>query len=98
MTTNPLRHALVALHTALGTWHTYPYGVPYCPTCDRLYASWPGCPGRGRPACDGRLLAELVALLGQPAGMSVERVGDPVSSACPARSSRPCGLARAATS
>jgi hypothetical protein len=34
MTTNLLRPPSSALHTALGTWERYPYGVRYCPTCD----------------------------------------------------------------
>jgi hypothetical protein len=63
MTTNPLRRALVALHALLGTWGRYPYGVHYCAVCDRLYDCWLGCAGCGRPPCDGRPVAELVALL-----------------------------------
>jgi hypothetical protein len=49
MTTNPIRRALIALHTALGTWHHYPYGVHYCATCDALYDYWLGCEGCGLP-------------------------------------------------
>jgi hypothetical protein len=63
MTTSPLRPLLIALHTALGTWETYPYGVHYCVVCDALYEWWLGCGGCGRPPCDGRLLAAMVALL-----------------------------------
>ena len=48
MTTNPLRHALIALHTVLGTWTRYPYGVHYCAVCDALYDYWLGCEGCGR--------------------------------------------------
>ncbi len=47
MTTNPLRHALIALHTALGTWTRYPYRVHYCATCDALYDYWLGSMGTG---------------------------------------------------
>jgi hypothetical protein len=63
MTTNPLPHALVALHTLLGTWDRYPDGVHYCEACDRLYDWWLGCAGCGRPPCDGHLLPALVELL-----------------------------------
>jgi hypothetical protein len=66
MPTNPLHRALIALHTLLGTWDRYPYGVHYCATCDRLYDWWLGCAGCGRPACDARLLGELVGLLRGP--------------------------------
>jgi len=33
----PSRHALIALHTVLGTWDHHPYSVHYCGTCDALY-------------------------------------------------------------
>ena len=64
MTTNPLRHVLIALHTVLGTWTRYEFGIHYCQTCDALYDYWLGCAGCGRPPCGGRLMSELVALLG----------------------------------
>jgi hypothetical protein len=84
MTTNRLRRALVALHSLLGTWETYPFGVHYCAVCDVLYDWWLGCAGCGRPPCDGRLAAELVGLLPEPPAMIVERTGDLFSSDCPA--------------
>jgi len=49
MTTNPLRHTLIVLHTLLGTWDRYPFGVHYCAACDALYDWWLGCDGCGRP-------------------------------------------------
>ncbi len=48
LTTDPSRHALIALHTVLGTWNQYPYGVHYCGTCDTLYDYWLGGEGCGR--------------------------------------------------
>ena len=62
MTTHPLRHALIALHTALDTWNRYPYGVHYCATCDALYDYWLGCAGCGRAphATLAAVISELV--------------------------------------
>jgi hypothetical protein len=54
MTTNPLRHALIALHTVLGTWDRYPYGVHYCAMCDALYSAAPAqIPAPAAPARPG---------------------------------------------
>ena len=65
MTTHPLRHALIALHTALGTWNRYPYGVHYCATCDALYDYWLGCQGceRAPHATLAAMLSELVEVV-----------------------------------
>jgi hypothetical protein len=64
MTTNPLRRTIIALHTALRTRQTHPYGVHYYATCHMPYDDRLGCAGCGRPPCGGRLMSELVALLG----------------------------------
>ena len=60
--TTSLRPALIALHTALGTWERYPYGVHYCTTCDTLYEWWLGCDGcrRAPRATLAAVLHELV--------------------------------------
>jgi hypothetical protein len=63
MTSTPRRQALLRLHTTLGTWTRYPFGVHYCEACDMLYDWWLGCAGRGRPPCDGRLLRAMIGLL-----------------------------------
>jgi hypothetical protein len=60
MTTNLLRSALIALHTVLGTWDRYPYGVHYCEVCDALYDYWIGCAG-----CQRAPHATLAAVLGE---------------------------------
>lgn len=48
MTTNLSRETLIILHTLLGTWDRYPFGVHYCDVCDALYDWWLGCVGCGR--------------------------------------------------
>ena len=65
MTTNPLRHALIALHTVLGTWTRCPYGVHYCATCDALYDYWLGCDrcGRAPHATLAAVLSELIEVV-----------------------------------
>ena len=64
MTTHPLRHALIALHTALGTWDRYPYGVHYCATCDALYDYWLGAGRREQAPADRRVRGRRLEITG----------------------------------
>ena len=78
MTTNLSRETLIILHTLLGTWDRYPFGVHYCDVCDALYDWWLGCDGLRtftcNLSCDGRGCAAMI----------VERTGDLFTSECAA--------------